>query len=304
MDFSPKPKTSGKAVWLIITGLLACVLIPVLAAAWPNERAKWLLAAAANAVEFSKEPNDESIQHARELLAKAKKIDPEIIQNHDYLWIEINSSPSKSEWVAKALSELPLESQAAAAQYLSTKFLEKGEFELSYEMRKAATAQLKNLDHVQKNEIAYFASLAGVDLDKALILVEEALAEETNSGYLDTKAWVLFKAGEFDEALKAITEAEMLFAGESDSWAPFSTEETLLKALEEGKPPFVSREAGKKQPSSTVSVNNRAVARIHATLVYRYHKAEILKALGRTEEAEKAFEWLRQRGFDDFTKLY
>lgn len=304
MNFPARPKTSGRTVWLIITGLLACVLGPILLATWPTERAKWLLAAAANAVEFSKEPNDESIQKARALLAKAKEIDPLIVRNHDYLWIEINSSPSKRDWVVGALSELPVDSRAAAAQYLSAKFLEKGEFELSYEMLKAAMADVKKLSSVQKNEVAYFASLAGVDLDKALLLVEEALAEEPNSGYLDTKAWVLFKAGELDEALKVIEEAERLLASESDSWAPFSTEEVLLKALEEGKPPFVSRDDGKKQPKSSVTVNNRAVARIHATIVYRYHKAEILKALGETDEAEKAFEWLRQRGFDDFEKLY
>jgi tetratricopeptide (TPR) repeat protein len=51
------------------------------------------------------------------------------------------------------------------------------------------------------NNYAYALAERGTELDKALKMVTKALEiDSTNSSYLDTKGWVHYKLGEYDEA--------------------------------------------------------------------------------------------------------
>jgi Tfp pilus assembly protein PilF len=60
-------------------------------------------------------------------------------------------------------------------------------------------------DIVAMNNYAYSLSVRGEKLDKALKMVEAALAEEAdNASYLDTKGWILFQQKKHKEALKFI----------------------------------------------------------------------------------------------------
>lgn len=53
------------------------------------------------------------------------------------------------------------------------------------------------------NNYAYYLSLDNKDLDRALAMSEKTiLAEPKNPTYLDTYAWILYKLGRYDEALK------------------------------------------------------------------------------------------------------
>jgi len=58
------------------------------------------------------------------------------------------------------------------------------------------------------NNYAYYLSLRGVNLDKALIMAEKAAAlDSLNPANLDTYGWVLYKLGRYDEAEKWIGKA-------------------------------------------------------------------------------------------------
>lgn len=58
------------------------------------------------------------------------------------------------------------------------------------------------------NNYAYFLSLAGRDLERALGMASRVLAlTDNNPTYLDTYAWVLYRLGRYDEAKKTIQQA-------------------------------------------------------------------------------------------------
>ena len=55
------------------------------------------------------------------------------------------------------------------------------------------------------NNYAYFLSLEGRDLERALAMAGRAIVlEENNPTYLDTYAWVLYRLGRYDEAKKTM----------------------------------------------------------------------------------------------------
>ena len=58
------------------------------------------------------------------------------------------------------------------------------------------------------NNYAYYLSLEGRNLERALTMITRALAlSNNNSTYLDTMAWVLYKLGRYDEAKKYMQQA-------------------------------------------------------------------------------------------------
>ena len=58
------------------------------------------------------------------------------------------------------------------------------------------------------NNYAYFLSLEGRNLERALTMITRALAlSQNNSTYLDTMAWVLYKLGRYDEAKRYMQQA-------------------------------------------------------------------------------------------------
>ncbi|MCB9357122.1 MAG: tetratricopeptide repeat protein [Calditrichaeota bacterium] len=62
--------------------------------------------------------------------------------------------------------------------------------------------ELSDSAAVYLNNLAYAYAVRGIELGKALKLVEGALAREPeNASYLDTKGWILHKEGAYDEAL-------------------------------------------------------------------------------------------------------
>jgi tetratricopeptide (TPR) repeat protein len=58
------------------------------------------------------------------------------------------------------------------------------------------------------NNLAYSFAERGVKLDRALTLVDLALARDPkNSSYLDTKGWIYYRLGEFSSAMTLIKQA-------------------------------------------------------------------------------------------------
>ncbi len=87
-----------------------------------------------------------------------------------------------------------------------------------------ATAQKLRVDALTKNpthpglnnNLAYVWAVDGVNLDKALLMIETTLSQEPNiDSYIDTKGWILYKSGKFKEAVEQLRRAHK--AGEADS---------------------------------------------------------------------------------------
>ncbi len=66
------------------------------------------------------------------------------------------------------------------------------------------------------NNYAYFLSLEGRDLERALEMSSRVMAlTDNNPTYIDTHAWVLYRLGRYDEAKRAIQQAVALDGGRS-----------------------------------------------------------------------------------------
>jgi tetratricopeptide (TPR) repeat protein len=63
--------------------------------------------------------------------------------------------------------------------------------------------QLNNQNHLALNNYAYSLAEQGKELERALKLANRALAIRPNEGaYYDTRAWIYYKMGRYEEALK------------------------------------------------------------------------------------------------------
>lgn len=63
------------------------------------------------------------------------------------------------------------------------------------------------------NNYSYYLSLTDKDLNKALKMINVVLEKEPNNGtYLDTKAWILYKQGKYEEA-KEVMRRALIFGG-------------------------------------------------------------------------------------------
>ena len=83
----------------------------------------------------------------------------------------------------------------------------KGEHILSDSVYEAAL-KIDSSNALINNNYAYALSERGIQLERALRMVNLALdADSNNSSYLDTKGWVLFKMGKYKEAKKYIEKA-------------------------------------------------------------------------------------------------
>ena len=70
------------------------------------------------------------------------------------------------------------------------------------------------------NNYAYFLSLDGKELERALTMITRALAlSQNNATYLDTMAWVLYKLGRYDEAKKHMQQALSLDRSQGAEYA-------------------------------------------------------------------------------------
>lgn len=78
----------------------------------------------------------------------------------------------------------------------------------------------KNPEHAEAlNYVGYTLAEEGRDLDRALVLVNSALKQEPENGYMiDSLAWVYFKMNRVDEAWTAIRRAVEIIADDPTIW--------------------------------------------------------------------------------------
>lgn len=84
-------------------------------------------------------------------------------------------------------------------------------------MEKAHTCSPENLDFA--NTYSYYLAIQGKDLPLALNLIEPCIEKAPlNSFYLDTYAWVKYKLGDIESAVKNINKALAIEKNSSDIW--------------------------------------------------------------------------------------
>ncbi len=286
----------------VLAFLLGMVAIPVGKAYWPSERARWLLAAADNALEKASDKND-TRSEAQELLDEAVKGYSPIEKTLDFARISFRMNPDATDRAIKLIQSLAPDRQPHAANVLAEMRLEDGDFSSAYSILIAGYPGPTFRTPIQRNQLAYFAALANRDLEVAFADIEKSLAENKNASFLDTKAWVLFRLGRFEEALVAIDSAlDELKVELKDTPFP-SAIRVKVQDLLEGNDPFVKRPLDDRS-SPLESFNEDFAQVLKSIVVIHYHRGEILEALGKIEEADQEYTWVQVRGFHDFERLY
>lgn len=301
---SPRWRLAG-----IVGFFLAIAALPVAFAYWPIEHARWLLAAAENVVEKSEKNGDTWRQQAAVLLDRAKVSHPDIENSLEYARISYFVQPDVVERAIKLIQSLPAARQPHAANVLSELRYKAMEFNAAYQILVAGYPGPDARTNNERNQLAYFSALANRDLPSALVDIEKAIAESTDlkplemATYLDTKAWVLFRLKRYDEALIAIDQTIKATDKGTAETAFVPGVKVIIQAFLKGQSPFTRRALDdNSDPFSTLLPDLADFLKSFA--VYRYHRAEILEGLGRVDEADKEYDWLQDRGFNDFNRLY
>ncbi len=296
------------SVTLFVLLVLSLVTMPVAVAYWPMERARWLLAAADNALDKSKEVGDAWKLEAQTLLDRALASDPTIKKSLEFARVDFRLHPEEVEIAIKLVLSVDPANQAHAADVLSEMRLEIRDFDAAYRILVAGYPGEATRNAAQRNNLAYYAALANRELEPALLDIEKALAEKKlelyeKAMYLDTKAWVLFRLNRFHEALASI-DLSIADYGKNLEETPYKPAvRAVFHNLIHQEPPFVSRsESDRIDPLDQFHPQIQQIVKL--VVVTHFHRAEILKNLGKTEEADLELAWLRDRGFNHFEQLY
>ena len=299
----------GISEWLVvrmwIVFYISLVVYPCLKAYWPIEQAKLYVAAAENALDKAKQPEDERFQEARKLLEKAREADPSIANTFDYLRVLDQVDPLPLEQLLPALKFLSPSARLSVGYPLADDAMKRKEFEKSYQILSLVSSFEADKKPDERNRLAYGAALAKKDLRLALKEIDLALSDldQEVPGLLDTKAWVLHELHKDDEALEWIDRAIVRF--QADLLKMFNPRFEITKEqLEE----FIRSPNSEDDTKSSLTISGVKIEQVANILrelaVYQYHRAEILNSLKQTEKADWAFDWLENRGFNKFSELF
>ncbi len=279
---------SGKSKFstaLIVLGTIVLATAPVVADQFRTEVARWYLAEAANRLVANRDSSHQ--------LEQARRWAGDITQLRDY-WIvradqALASSPQEVATVIGA-AVAQQKSNTFLADLYSMRLANRRFFSDAVAVLEAGEIPENELDPVRfysrLNNLSYFRALAGIELDQALSDINRVLTVSPNDvGVRDTRAWVLFQMGNPQLALEdANFVVTSLTAKDNAGWVDVS-----LAWLEKNvlTPP---------QPQNTTKLLTRREAgeQLWTIGTLYYHRARILEALGRDEEAKQDFQWLSE----------
>jgi tetratricopeptide (TPR) repeat protein len=261
---------------------IAVVTIPIAFERSPGMKARWMLAQAANAADMgtgdAQKLLDEAALHLEDPESDSDywhvRMKIALKKGNDQI-LEVLTATKRKQFFESlayvALLQLNERRDFQTAVYVCTKILEN-----------RAPGDITSDDW---NQIAYFRSLCNEDLEKGLAEINLALKKRPlDYQYLDTRAWVLYGMGLLPEALQdaemAVTAVDRLLEDESSS---------LINSL-------YKYANGKAEPISEDGLLTAPEAGplLWSAGVCHYHRAKILEGLGRTEQAEPDWQWLKQ----------
>lgn len=136
------------------------------------------------------------------------------------------------------------------------------------------------------NSRAYARALGNFELNEALADIDEALAGDVdNPSFLDTRAYVLFKLGRSDEALKEFSRAIEMVETQRDQW------ELQARKMPQGL-------------NSEEQIKRRLKVFEHDLAVMHHHRGEVHEKLGNAKEAKHDLFIGEQLGFDPANGVY
>jgi tetratricopeptide (TPR) repeat protein len=300
--------------------LPAILLVLVLGIGWlvlllPSEVARWHVAVADVALY---QGDLEQFESSREA---AIEWNPEIVSYIPYNMLlqkkyEIEGKPTKILELFRDLLRSP-ETINFALQ-VAYKQDRRGDFKTAFLLIREIESLLESagdrLPADLLNQFAYARASADDDLEKALEQINEALRRiEPNSetpspqqksklvAYRDTRAWILYRLGRYDDAL-----VDANFAVETDT--------ALLGELLEKSDPIEALPEIDRSGFDELSENERIIS-VHKQLekefetlllsprfasgVLRYHRSQILRELGLEEQAEEDMKWLENNNLTE-----
>lgn len=197
----------------------------------PSTYSRWLLADAANQFDRG------NVKQAQESLEKAYNLSKDIVLDGNF-WKQFEriendrdaTSSSTRIWEVM-LSQVEDENQrVTAALEISNLLSNRQRFEGAVRILTQTLPEREKRTPVQNNQLAYMRALAKIDLEEALLDVNQALVRNDNESYLDTKAWVLHQLGRDEEALPIIDKSLSMLLGK---WRANSMIEPLLTGMSE-----------------------------------------------------------------------
>ncbi|MCU0710994.1 MAG: hypothetical protein MUC43_02965 [Pirellula sp.] len=208
---SSHPKRNWYLTVLIVGSTLFAVGGVFRALFYGPVHARWLVAHAANELAAQR------VDSAVSWLDKAYSSSADITSDHDYwrLRFEILSGKNPlpadelEQFVAQAVESINNDANQAyrndVASRLSQLLFNETYFKQALTVLEKTLPPLEQRTASENNEIAYTRSIAEQDLDVALSEINRALQDPSTtrfSQFFDTKAWILFKKGESEKALK------------------------------------------------------------------------------------------------------
>lgn len=342
MDHDPKANPRPLDRWVVI-GFIALAMVPIAYVAVPIELAKWRVAQALNSYRLGDETQTGIY------LDKAEKASADIRTNREFVLLKaqlIANAENDEEAIAllKSVAKKDDPESIRLGLGIANYFLSGGDFDRALEALEIASP-MDRAQAVKKfksggqeatvlNLRAYLRSLANQELDQALLDIDAALSLEPNEpSLMDTKAWVLYRQGKFEEAaawigdgldrMEKAFEARGLSIGEpppSESGDPSETKNSN-PSDEASKTPS-SRLSGTQQSiAERLRQRNQEIAEepnprirfqkaeellgeFKSLAVLRYHRAKILDAKGDHDSASKDWRWLEHHGFQDESLLF
>ena len=261
---------------------------------------------------------------AADLLDQSYKRDPAIVQELPYwiirMQVVFGRSPALDHEVER-VAEHAIETlkgfkdasqRSLIAMTLASTLLKKEYCDLAINVLVELLESPKKRTAEQNNLLAYCRSLSMTDLKQALVEIDLALKKDKNPALLDTKGWVLYQSGKYEEALSYANQAVSGFSDEIKSNAP-----ELFKLLTDTRAPalfapkskiessLVTEGQESRSPTKSSNTIQAALAEMAKNFaVVRLHRVRILEGLGRNEEAKQDLDWIRSLGIEDFSDLY
>ncbi|HAC90379.1 MAG TPA: hypothetical protein DCF63_07050, partial [Planctomycetaceae bacterium] len=267
---------------LIIAAVVGIVLVPILIDRTQGIQIRWALARIANAADLG------DVQAAKQLKDLWQRV-PNLETEPDYWSVLLKIAISQGDGaeiiqvVQQALRYNPENYRPAELAYFY--FEEKRHFDKALEA-KLLFYDLQDRRHpLALNDIAYMRSLARIDLETGLLEIDQALKfSPDESAFRDTRAWLLFQLGRYEEALQ-------------DAEFAVETSERQYKMSQEQIPNrILSWLSGRPKPSGADGklTQQEAGMQLWNLGVLHFHRAKILEALGRDKEAHQDWDWLTE----------
>lgn len=288
--------------WLIVGMTLLLALGPI---AWnqvPAEIMRWRVAAAVNAILLDDQDLDEvqlkfenpEIQGALAGYYLIKRLDEQEESEN------AATGPDFPDLVRQLWISYPSVSQFSLD--LSGRLVELGRFSDAVKVLSLLASKEDYEDAEFLNSLAYFRALAATDLDKALTDIDRALvlkagSKASTAAYLDTRAWILYQIGKPKEALVDINKAlELLEELERRNWLSWG----LTQANEKQTEVSGQGDGSELEPLPQAEIDPY----LWSKGVFRFHRAQILISLERSDEADEDLGWLRRHRIPADDRLY